>query len=165
MAVFGTLATVREQLPPSSRFAVALAYVDELLRPGSPAHVRLQAITAGNSQRVELAEGVFVMEQAYQTKPRSEGFFESHRAHIDVQVMLAGEEVMEVVDAGRIRVRVPFQPERDLVLYEDTSAASGWRMHPGEIAVFFPADVHMPGLRSGAESSLVRKAVVKVPVA
>lgn len=165
MAVFGTLATVREQLAASPRFAVALAYVDELLRPGSPVQSRLGALAVGSSQRIELSEGVFVMEQAYLTKPRAEGFFESHRAHVDVQVVVAGEEIMEVVDAGRIEARQAFDPSRDLILYHDTAAASSWRMHPGEIGVFFPADVHMPGLRRGAEAVVVRKAVVKVPTA
>lgn len=165
MAVFGTLATVREQLSASPRFAIALAYVEELLRPGSPVHARLASVAVGSSQRIELTQGVFVMEQAYLTKPRSEGFFESHRKHVDVQVVVSGEEIMEVVDAGRIEARQAFDPERDLILYRDTEAASSWRMHPGEIGVFFPADVHMPGLRRGADAVAIRKAVVKVPVA
>jgi beta-galactosidase beta subunit len=33
------------------------------------------------------------------------------------------------------------------------------------VAVYFPADVHQPSLRAGEAAVLVRKTVVKVPVA
>ena len=39
------------------------------------------------------------------------------------------------------------------------------RFGPGDVAVYCPADVHQPGLRAGEAAVLVRKTVVKVPVA
>ena len=39
------------------------------------------------------------------------------------------------------------------------------RVGPGDTAVFFPVDVHMPSLRPAAAAGTVRKTVVKVPVA
>jgi YhcH/YjgK/YiaL family protein len=61
-------------------------------------------------------------------------------------------------------VRQPYNPDRDLVVHEDTAEATLLRMYPGQGAIFFPVDVHMPGLRLNTTPSLVRKAVVKVPV-
>ena len=164
MALYGTYATVRAQAPHTPGFATAFAYVDELLRPGSPTAQRVRGIAVGQAHRVELGGGVFVMEQAYETKPRVDGFFESHQKHIDVQVMVEGEEIMELVDVARIKVRKPFDPERDLVLYEDCADASELRARAGDTAIFYPADVHMPSLRQTAQPVVVRKAVVKVPV-
>lgn len=164
MALFGRFATVRAQAPRLPGFATAFAYVEELLRPGSAVAQRIEAVPVGESRRVELGEGVFVMEQAYETKPRAEGFFESHRRHIDVQVVVAGEEVMELVDITRIAVETPFDPERDLVIYGDGPDPSLLRATAGDVALFFPADVHMPSLRLRAGPAVVRKAVVKVPV-
>jgi len=164
MALYGSFATVRAQAPQSPGFLTAFAYVADLLRDGSAVAARLQSFAPGESRRMELGNGVFVMEQVYLTKPRAAGFFESHQQYIDVQVLMEGTEIMELADLSRMKVRDPYQPERDLVVYEDNSTASSLRVVAGEAAVFYPADVHMPSLQLGVEPVLVRKAVVKIPV-
>lgn len=164
MAVFGSLSSVQRQIPPTPGFSTAFAYVAGLLREGSPERERLRAVRVGDSAKVDLGGGSFVMEQAYETKPRPEGFFESHRKYIDVQVVLEGSEVMEVAELARMQVREPYQAARDLIVYQDSSDASALRLLPGELAVFFPTDAHMPGLRAGMDPVVVRKAVVKIPV-
>lgn len=164
MALYGSLPTLRTQAPTTNGFATAFNYVEELLRAGSPVQSRLRAIASGDSQKTDLGGGVFVIEQAYDTKLRADGFFESHRKYTDVQVILDGEELMEVADIARMTARQPYNADRDLLVYEDTSDASQLRVFPGQIAIFFPNDVHMPTLRIRAQPVAVRKAVVKVPV-
>jgi biofilm protein TabA len=164
MAVYGTSATIAAHVTPANGFATAFDYIAELSREGSPAQTRVWALGDGDSDKVDLGGGVFVIEQAYQTRLRADGFFESHRKYIDVQVVLEGEELMEVADVGRMTVRQPYNQERDLVVYEDSTEASHLRVYPGQVAIFFPTDAHMPTLRIRAEPVLVRKAVVKVPV-
>lgn len=164
MALFGSLATLRAQAPRLEGFAVAFAYVEELLRAGSPVQARVRAIGEGDTEKVDLGGGVFVLEQAYETKLRADAFFESHRKYIDVQAMFEGEELMEVADIARMTARQPYNPERDLIVYEDRGDASHLRVIGGEAAIFFPVDVHMPSLRVRSDPVLIRKCVVKVPV-
>jgi biofilm protein TabA len=165
MSLFGSLATVRAQAPQTSGFATAFAYIEDLMRRESAAMNRLRGIVRGASQKIELEGGVFAIEQVYETKPRAEGFFESHRKFIDVQVIVEGEELMEVIDASRITVRDAYVSERDLITYVDGKDASEIRLLAGEAAIFFPVDVHMPSLRLRSNTPvLVRKTVVKVPV-
>lgn len=164
MAIFGSPASVRAQLARSAAFDSALRYVEDLLRPDSAIRARVAAIADGESAKTDLGDGIFVIEQAYVTKLRADGFFESHRKYIDVQVIVEGEELMEVVDASAITERQPYNPDRDLIVYEDSSRASLLRLYAGQLAVFFPSDVHMPTLRIGPTPVFVRKAVVKVPV-
>ncbi len=164
MALFGSIETVRAQAPETAAFATAWAYVDELLRPGSAVHQRFTAVAPGGSNKIELGNGVFVIEQAYETKARADGFFESHRKYIDIQVIVTGTETMEVTDIARAKVREQYQEGRDLVVFEDVTSASLLNFADREAAVFFPPDVHMPCLRTGKTAALVRKAVLKVPV-
>lgn len=166
MALFGSIATVRAQAAPVSMFAAAFSYLDELFRAESEAAARLRGLTIGETKRVELAGGAFALEQVYEAKARTEGFFESHRGFIDVQVIFEGEEWMEVMDVTRAVVRQPYQAERDLIVYEDRAGASLVRVGVGDAVVFYPADVHMPGLRGGGAGvgGLVRKTVIKVPM-
>ena len=164
MALIGSIATVQSQAAQNPGFAAAFSYIDELMRPDSAARKRLDGLAAGEHKKVELEGGLFAVEQVYETKPRAEGFFESHRKYIDVQVIIAGEERMEVIDAARIAVREPYSADRDVILYFDATDASELRLRAGEAAIFFPVDVHMPSLRLHAPAVLVRKTVVKVPV-
>ncbi len=164
MAIIGSVETVRGQTPRTPAFAVAWTYIEQLLRPGSALNARIGALAAGDSQKHDLGAGVFAIEQAYQTKPRAEGFFESHRKYLDIQVVVAGRETMELADLSRAKVRQPYQEERDLITYEDVVDASLLRVVAGEAAVFYPPDVHMPSLRLGDAAVLVRKSVLKVPV-
>lgn len=165
MALFGTLATLRAQAPQSPGFATAFAYVDDLLRPDSAARSRLRSLARGETRKIDLGGGVFAMEQVYETKLRADTFFESHRKYIDVQVVVEGDELMEVIDASRIGVREAYNPDRDLVIHQDAADASLLRVAAGLATIFFPVDVHMPSLRRNAAPELVRKTVVKVPVA
>ncbi|MEX2044808.1 MAG: YhcH/YjgK/YiaL family protein [Opitutus sp.] len=164
MALYGSLPAVRALAAGLPGFEIAFRYLEELLKAGSPIQARLRAVTSGESEKVDLGGGVFVIEQAYETRLRADGFFESHRKYVDIQAVLDGEETMEVADILRMTERQPYSAERDLIVYEDSSDASLLRVHAGQMAVFFPPDVHMPTLRIRSDPVLVRKAVLKVPV-
>ncbi|MGC4073118.1 MAG: YhcH/YjgK/YiaL family protein [Nibricoccus sp.] len=163
MALFGSIATIRAQLAHAAHFQPAFAYLDDVLKPGGAGLARILAITAGKTERVELSGGAFALEQAYLTKTRDQGFFESHRAYIDVQVIVKGEELMEVADVAKLTLGEDLTPAKDLLKYQMFGAASVLRLGAGEAAVFFPVDGHMPSLAVTAPA-LLYKTVVKVPV-
>ena len=165
MALFGSIGSLRAQAPQTPLFGLAFSYIEELMRTGSSAQARIRGIARGDAQKIELGGGAFAIEQVYETKPRAEGFFESHRQYIDVQVIVEGEELMEVIDASAIAVNQPYQEDRDLITYLDTANASHLRLGTGQATIFYPVDVHMPTLRLGSSAVLVRKTVVKIPVA
>jgi YhcH/YjgK/YiaL family protein len=163
MALFGSLDTVRVQSALARSHPAAFAYLAEALTPGSAIHARIMAVPAEQTVRIELGDGVFVLEQAYLPKPRAEGRYESHLAYIDLQAIVAGRERMDVTETARLRVTEDLTPGRDVRFHEDTPGGSVLRVGAGEVAVFHPADAHMPSVADG-EPVLVRKAVVKVPV-
>ena len=164
MALFGSLATVRAQLAHADRFQATFAYLDDCFRPGSAAYQRLRALAVGQQERTELAGGVFGLEQVYLSKPRAEAFFESHKQYIDVQVIVEGEEFIEVADVAKLSLKEDKTPAKDVIIYHMTDVASPVRLSVGEAAILFPVDGHMPSVAISAPS-MVRKIVVKVPVA
>ena len=163
MAIFGAARTVRAQSPAGPAFARALAYVEELLTPGSEPQRGLLALAAGGSVRIDLGEGVHAVEQAYLTRGREEGRWESHLRHADLQVLVAGEELIEVAEAARLTAEEDLTPGRDVVLYAPAAASGVLRLRAGDAAVLFPADAHLAGLDPGRRG-LVHKAVLKIPV-
>lgn len=162
MAVFGSLSTVRAQLANDPRFKAAFDYVAEALNPASAVHARIGAVAVGATDRHELAGGSFALEQVYLSKPRAEAFIESHRKYIDVQVVVAGEEIQEVVDIAKLTVDAPYNPERDLIKYLDFKDTSLLSARDGLVGIYFPVDGHIS--RAVGPAVLVRKTVVKVPV-
>jgi biofilm protein TabA len=163
MALFGSLATIRAQLAHAAHFQATFAYLEDVFKSSSTARERILAIEPGKSGRVELAGGAFALEQAYLTKARPDGFFESHRAYIDVQVIVSGEELLEVADVAKLTVSEDLTPAKDLIKYRMFDAASVLRLGAGEAAVFFPTDGHMPSLAIQTPA-VVHKVVIKVPV-
>ncbi len=167
MALFGSLATVRAQLAPSEKFATAFAYVEACLRAGSPERALLDGLTAEQMQKVELGGGVFALPQACMSFPAGVPTvpkWESHKAYIDVQAVIVGEEIMELSDVGNLTVTEDLRPAKDVLFYAGFTNHSTLRVNAGEVAVFFPIDGHRPLVAPGAPM-LVRKVVVKVPVA
>lgn len=105
---------------------------------------------------------MFVMVQGYTTEPRESCRFEAHRRYIDIQLMLAGEEIIEIAPLDTLEVDTPFEPDRDVGFFKTPAApCTQLVLRPGDFAIFFPEDAHMPKVRVSAPCPL-RKAVVKI---
>jgi YhcH/YjgK/YiaL family protein len=98
------------------------------------------------------------------TRPASEAVLESHRAYVDVHVVLEGRETIAVWPAGRLRIRTPHNEGQDVTFY-DPPANEGTRLDlaPGFFAVFFPQDAHMTQVM-GRRPAAIKKLVMKVAV-
>ena len=108
--------------------------------------------------------GAYANVQEYQT--RVENVFEAHRDYIDVQIVVSGEEVIDVADlADALGCTMEYDKERDCVLYASAAKVRSLDADPSAWFVFFPSDLHRPGMAKDGTPSPVRKVVVKIPVA
>lgn len=97
-----------------------------------------------------------------QTRPANEAILESHRAYVDVHVVLDGRETIAIWPADRLRIRTPYDDRQDVLFY-DPPADEGARLtlSPGFFAVFFPQDAHMTQLMDRRPAA-VKKLVMKI---
>lgn len=93
-----------------------------------------------------------------QGRNKEDALLETHDLYIDVQMVLSGLETMGWKPrAGCAHPAGPHDPERDIRFYKD--APDGFvTVQPGQFAVFFPEDAHMPLLSGG----MIHKVVVKI---
>jgi biofilm protein TabA len=100
------------------------------------------------------------------TVPSASKRFESHRRYIDIQVNLAGGEIMEWLPAAGLTVSDEFAPGGDVRFYHQP-ARSPTRLlvEPGHFAIFYPEDAHKPCCHPGAHPVPYRKLVFKVELA
>jgi biofilm protein TabA len=114
--------------------------------------------------RVDL-EGtrMFALPQSYVTEPAAQRRFEAHRRYIDIQYLLAGEEVIEHSDVVRLTVSEPYHEERDVMFFHDVAGASLTVLRAGDFAIYHPQDAHKPCCQHAGPSP-VHKVVIKIPV-
>jgi YhcH/YjgK/YiaL family protein len=96
--------------------------------------------------------------QRYASKPASEGRWEAHRAHIDLQMVVQGEEYIGVAPRHHLTAE-PYDSERDL----QWLSGEGDRvtLRPGEFVLLWPEDAHMPGMAIGGPADVL-KVVFKI---
>ncbi len=109
-----------------------------------------------------IPDQLFAIYMEYETKDTSECMLEAHRKFIDIQMVLSGEEFMEVSRLGSHTTSKPYNPENDLEFF-DGEGASKLYVNQGLFAVFYPEDVHKPNVKV-QQCSKVKKVVMKVRV-
>ncbi len=100
--------------------------------------------------------------QEYNSKSPENGKFEAHKNYIDIQYIVSGIETMGVMDISKATSKVAYNPEKDVEFYEDSEKAGSCVVEAQEFGIFFPWDVHKPGLAFNGASTPVKKIVVKV---
>jgi YhcH/YjgK/YiaL family protein len=94
-------------------------------------------------------------------KTKQVALLEGHRAFIDIQVMVSGEELIGYVP----RVRCSEKSDDVANDFQELQGTAEFQtLRPGCFAIYFPEDGHQPGVDTGAYSGTIRKIVIKVPV-
>jgi biofilm protein TabA len=120
--------------------------------------------TGADPGKYQVTDEVVAIVDAYRTKPSSEKKWESHRRHVDLQVVLSGTERVGWAPASGLQILTPYNPEKDAEFYESPDVPeTGFRLHPGLFAIFFPHDGHQPGVIDGDPTD-VRKVVFKLRI-
>ena len=144
----------------------------DIYRPLSPRIALAIEFAIANGQRADLAAGrheiagddVFALVNEYTTKPADAAKWEAHRTYIDLQLMLRGEERMDVADIGALAVSEPYDAARDVIFYTSPNHFQSVRVPASAFAFFFPHDAHRPTVAVAAPM-MIRKLVVKIRVA
>jgi len=104
---------------------------------------------------------IFALVNEYQTNNADDSLLEAHQDYIDVQFMLEGKEHVGFVTLKTQQEIKAYNSEQDFALYKDSYSTN--ILSKGMFAIFFPDDLHLPGLKID-ESELVKKVIVKVKI-
>ncbi|MCM3570902.1 YhcH/YjgK/YiaL family protein [Neobacillus mesonae] len=105
-------------------------------------------------------DNVFAMIQNYDTKSVDEGDWEAHKKYLDIQYMIDGTEAIKVANIEKMEVKQPYNNKDDYWLF--TGEGDTITLQTGMFAIFFPEDVHKPGIQINQEAAPVKKAVIKI---
>ncbi|MBG0857956.1 MAG: YhcH/YjgK/YiaL family protein [Bacteroidales bacterium] len=106
---------------------------------------------------------VYAPVSEYLTKNEEDARYEAHRRYIDIQYVASGKELIGIAPLSLQKdILEPYDELRDIVFMTVTQGVN-FSAKPDRFFIFFPGDVHRPGLKDG-ENSQVRKVVVKVKI-
>ncbi|MFA7361809.1 MAG: YhcH/YjgK/YiaL family protein [Candidatus Kapaibacterium sp.] len=113
--------------------------------------------------RSEIEEdNIYVIKSSYKTKSKEDAYFEAHRKYIDVQYIISGTETIGYAPNNSQKTHKEYDEENDYELYDAECSYITFR--EGMFAIFFPKELHKPGIISGDIPTEVKKIVVKVRV-
>ena len=103
--------------------------------------------------RYELdGDRVYAMVQGYETHDADPDKLEIHRKYVDIQLLLSGEESVVCRSVAGLKETVPYNAEKDIAFYRLAIEQSvPLTLVPGNFAVFFPEEGHMPGVSCAGE--------------
>ncbi len=104
-------------------------------------------------------DDVYAIISNYQTKDASSAHPEAHRKYADVQYMINGSELIGYSFRRKQKLIKEYDEEKDFMLYDKVDTFV--KLEEGMFAVFYPDDLHMPGIMEG-EPKAVKKLVIKV---
>ena len=113
-----------------------------------------------NGKTVLIEGKLFILVQRYTTRSFAESKIETHSDFADLQMLLAGKEYIGYAAVDRLEVLTPYQLQDDYALFAaEEKKVTLLKLEPGNFAIFFPEEGHMPGC--GDKDSVV-KVVVKI---
>jgi len=104
---------------------------------------------------------IFAMVNEYNTKDATEGKLESHRNYLDVQYVAKGAEQIGYIPFNEQKPEIDYNIENDVTFYSGEKSFT--KLEEGMFAIFFPTDIHMPGIKLDVPVK-VKKVVVKVKI-
>jgi len=104
-------------------------------------------------------ENVYAIISDYTTKDPNGCQPEAHKKYADVQYVASGAELIGYSVYSGQKPFKEYDEEKDFLLYETVTFFM--KLYEGMFAIFFPDDIHMPGIRD-VVSQPVRKVVIKV---
>lgn len=123
----------------------------------------LQSIKVG---KYDIADGIFVKIQEYNTKEEIKGRFENHKDHLDFHYLISGEEMTRVTKPNGLTVTDnSLGTPNDVAHYKRfDGSATQIDLHPGDYIILFPEDAHEACLDLTKHAVSCKKAVIKVPI-
>lgn len=106
-------------------------------------------------------DNLFALVTEYTTKNIEDAQFESHKKYADIQYVINGKEQISSTPVNKKgEVLTPYDETRDIE-FMTVNGSTDYIATPDVFFLFFPSDLHRPGVKSG-ENSQVKKVVVKV---
>lgn len=123
-----------------------------------------------NISEVDVEKKMFVNESFYysvlnyKTKSEDEAELESHRQYVDIQMIVKGEELMDIADISRLTVKDNYNPKDDVIFWNIPERMARITLKAGDYIILYPENAHRGAIRTSEKNTEVLKIVGKVKI-
>lgn len=104
---------------------------------------------------------LFVLVNEYRTKKNDLNILEAHKKYIDLQYIISGTEIIEYESFEGHLVSEEYVDVDDYSLFH-SKAPMHLKLTEGSFAIFYPGDLHLPGIALNNEAMTIKKVVFKI---
>ena len=108
-------------------------------------------------------EQIYALVQKLPSRAAETAQFESHRKYIDVHYVVSGQETSGSAPAGDLKLAVPYDESKDVMLYNVPQQYAKIEVRPGQFVIYRPGQAHLPNCHLQGPHDL-HKVVIKVHV-
>ena len=117
-----------------------------------------------DAKRYEIdGSDVFAAVSEYMTKNDEDARYEAHLKYVDIQYVINGKELIGLAPMSEKGEILEHYNEANDIIFLTVSRFRNIEATTENFFVFFPDDIHRPGLKDG-DTRMVRKIVVKVKI-
>lgn len=109
-------------------------------------------------------EEIYALVQNYDSILKENSVFEGHEKYIDIQYVMEGIEMLGFLELSKAAIKEDYDAEIDAAIYKESDIAAYCIANKGDFCIFFPQDIHSPGVAYNNVPSNVKKIVVKVHI-
>jgi YhcH/YjgK/YiaL family protein len=106
-------------------------------------------------------EEVYALVQKLPSRAAETAQFESHRKYIDIHYVLSGQETSGFAPVGDLKLAVPYDESKDVLLYHVPRQYTRIEVKPGHFVIYRPGQAHLPNCHLEGPHAL-HKVVIKV---
>ncbi|MBQ8371432.1 MAG: YhcH/YjgK/YiaL family protein [Clostridia bacterium] len=107
-------------------------------------------------------EDIYASSSAYTTEPREVRRFENHRRYADIQMLIEGEEYIDVCFPNSPLPEHTYSAESDIEFLDLSEKYTTVTLKAGEFLLLFPGEWHRPCVSVGKEQCECQKIVTKI---
>lgn len=102
----------------------------------------LQISEEDYGKKVIVNDDFFFTVQHYTTKSEKDCGLESHKKYIDIQLMISGNEVMDICDTSRLSVKTEYDEDKDIMFWNIPARMARTTLRADDCIVLYPENAH-----------------------
>ena len=115
-------------------------------------------------KKVLVNENFYYFVSNYKTKLEAEAELESHRKYVDIQIIVKGEELMDIADISRLTIKANYNLKDDVMFWNITERMARITLRAGDYIILYPENAHRGAIRIREGNTEVLKIVGKVRI-
>ena len=108
------------------------------------------------NKKIIVNDDFYYTVQEYETKLVEQCKFESHRKYIDIQIIVNGEELMQIADISRLYIQEEYDGEKDIMFWKTPDQVMSVTLKQGDYIVLYPENAHRGAIKCGKETRVLK---------